>query len=139
MGIELYWDNDEQTVMLVEVIGAWTWDEMYEVLHKIKRVTDKSPITLGAILDLTRGAVFPGGLPFAGKTREHGKRVLKMGEGDRGPIAVVGANKLFQTVFRALLSLDPDKLGHIRFVDTMDEAQAFMAEQDFSPRSNTFV
>ena len=37
MGIELYWDNDEQTVMLCEVDRSWTWDEMDAVLDKVKK------------------------------------------------------------------------------------------------------
>ncbi len=139
MGIELYWNNDEETVMLVDVDGAWTWDDMYAVLNKVKKVTDKSPIVLGAILDLTNGARFPGGSPFTSKTLDHGQRVLKMGEGGTGPIAVVGAGGFFRTVFKALLAMDPDKLAHIRFVDTMAEAEAFMAEQDFSPKAGSFV
>lgn len=139
MGIELYWNNDEETVMLMEFNGAWTWEEMYAVLDKVKKVTDKSPIVLGAILDLTHGARFPGGSPFTSQTRDHGQRVLKMGEGGSGPIAVVGAGGFFRTVFKALLAMDPDRLSHIRFVDTMDEAEAFMAQQDFSPKAGAAV
>jgi hypothetical protein len=131
MGIELYWNNDEQTVMLVEIQGAWTWDDMYDALHKVKKVSDKSPVVLGAILDLTRGATFPGGTPFNATTLGHGKRVLKMGEGGSGPIAVVGAAPFFRKVFSVFLSMDREKLGHIRFVDTLAEAEAFMAAQQF--------
>jgi ABC-type glycerol-3-phosphate transport system substrate-binding protein len=134
MGIELYWDNDEQTVILVEMQGKWTWDEMYEALQKVKRITDRSPVVLGAILDLTHGASFPGGSPFNATTYGHGQRVLKMGEGGTGPIAVVGANPFFRKVFEVFLSMDRDKLAHIRFVDTLEEAGAFMATQDFRPK-----
>ena len=134
MGIELYWNNDEQTVMLVEIQGAWTWDDMYDALYKVKRITDKSPIVLGAILDLTHGAPFPGGSPFNSTTFGHGKRVLKMGEGGTGPIAVVGAAPFFRKVFGVFLSMDREKLSHICFVDTLAEAEAFMAQQDFRPK-----
>lgn len=138
MGIELYWDNDEQTVMLVEIQGAWTWDDMYDALHKVKRITDKSPVVLGAIIDLRHGAAFPGGLPFSSTTYGHGKRVLKMGEGGSGPIAVVGAAPFFRKVFSVFLSMDREKLSHITFVDTLEEAEAFMARHEF-PSKEPFV
>jgi len=138
MGIELYWDNDEQTVMLAEVQGAWTWDDLYEALHKVKRISDRSPVVLGAIIDLTRGAGFPSGSPFSPTAHQHGKRVLKMGEGGKGPIAIVGAAPFFRKAFGMLLSLDREKLGHITFVDTLDEAEAFMAAQEF-PAKQQFV
>lgn len=131
MGIELYWDNDEQTVMLVEIQGKWTWDDMYDALYKVKRISDKSSVVLGAIIDLSHGATFPGGSPFSVTSYGHGKRVLKMGEGGTGPIAVVGAAPFFRKVFGVLLSLDPEKLSHIRFVDTLEEAEAFMDTQSF--------
>lgn len=136
MGIELYWDNDEQTVMLAEVQGAWTWDDMYDALYKVKRITDRSPVVLGAIIDL-RGAGFPGGSPFSSATYGHGKRVLKLGEGGSGPIAVVGAAPFLRKVFSLFLSLDREKLGHIRFVDTLEEAEAFMSTQEFPAKQST--
>ena len=138
MGIELYWDNDEQTVMLAEVQGAWTWDDLYDALHKVKRISDKSPVVLGAIIDLTQGASFPGGSPFPATAHGHGKRVIKMGEGGKGPIAVVGAAPFFRKVFAVLLSFDREKLSHITFVDTLEEAEAFMATQAF-PAKQQFV
>lgn len=138
MGIELYWNNDEETVMLVEIRGAWTWDDMYDVLYKVKKVSDRSSVVLGAILDLRGAAVFPGGSPFNGTTYGHGKRVLKLGEGGTGPIAVVGANPFFRKVFGVFLAMDREKLGHIRFVDTIEEADAFMATQEIR-RKEPFV
>lgn len=135
MGIELYWDNDDETVMLMEFDGVWTWDDLYAALDKVKKVTDKSPVVLGAILDVRRGARFPGGSPFTGEAREHGQRVLQMGEGDSGPIVVVGAGGFLRTMFKALAALDPDRLRAIRFVDTMAEAEAYMAGHDFSPKA----
>jgi hypothetical protein len=135
MGIELYWNNDEETVILMEFDGAWTWDDMYTALDKVKKVSDRSPVVLGAILDVSHGARFPGGSPFTAQTKAHGERVLKMGEGGSGPIAVVGAGGFFRTVFKALISIEPERLRHIRFVDTMAEAEAFMAEQAFPPKA----
>ena len=81
MGIELYWDNDEQTVMLCEVDRSWTWEEMDAVLDKVKKVTDRSEYTIGAILDLRQGVHFPGGTIFTPTALSHARKMLKMGEG----------------------------------------------------------
>lgn len=124
MGIELYWDNDVRTVMLVEVDGSWTWDEMYGVLDKIKKVTDNADTTIAAILDLSRGLSFPGGALFTKNSYDHAKRVLQMSEGGTGPVMIVGANRLIKMVYDTFKRLDSSATSNVRFTESVDEARA---------------
>jgi hypothetical protein len=129
MPIELYWDNDERTVMLIEVEGGYSWDDLYDVLRKIKKVTDNAPYTIGAILDVTRGATIPGGKLFTQTTLDHARNMLKMGEGGTGPVVIVGANSFIRLVFSTFYNLDRKALGNVQFAATPDEARAILAEK----------
>lgn len=127
MGIELYWDNHDQTVMLCEVDKHWTWEEMDALLEKVKRTTDKAPAPLGAILDLTRGVHFPGGSFLTPAALSRAKRMLKMGEGaQQGPVAVVGASPLIRTIYGTLQKMDKQGLSNVSFAATVDEARTIM-------------
>jgi hypothetical protein len=129
MPIELYWDNDERTVMLIEVEGGYSWDDLYETLRKIKKVTDNAPCTIGAILDVSRGATIPGGKLYTQTALDHARNMLKMGEGGTGPVVIVGANSFIRLVFSTFYNLDRKALGNVQFAATTDEARASLVEK----------
>lgn len=129
MASELYWDNDEKTVMLCEISDPWTWTQLFSTLEKIKSVTDRATHTIGAILDLTAGANIPGGSIFNPTVFGYAKKMFQMGEGGTGPIVVVGASPMIRTVYNAALTIDREKLAHFAFAKTLDEGRAIMDEK----------
>ncbi|MDZ4767872.1 MAG: hypothetical protein SGJ24_02000 [Chloroflexota bacterium] len=132
MGIELYWDNDARSVMLVEVRGAFTWDEMITVLDRIKKVTDKSTFEIGAILDVSAGVKFPGGSVFTPTGLAHAKHLLSMGKDGTGPVVVVGMDGLIRKVYDWFTSMDKHAFANVRLTDTLDQAQSYMTQRGFS-------
>lgn len=129
MGVELYWDNDERTVLLMEIDGAWTWDELFAVLDKVKKVTAAASVELGAIIDVSAGAIFPGGSVFTPTALENARRMLKMGDGRMGPVVVAGANGLIRAVVNAAAQLDRSIAASVQFARTADEARALLAQR----------
>ncbi|MFN8528728.1 MAG: hypothetical protein U0670_08970 [Anaerolineae bacterium] len=129
MGIELYWDNEERTVMLCEVRGSWTWDDLFATLDKIKKVTDRSEQTIGAILDLTDGVTIPGGSIFNPTALGHAKKMLQMSGGQTGPLVIVGASPMIKTVFNTFKGLDRQVTQHVAFSATVDDARALLDGQ----------
>ncbi len=131
MGIELYWDNDEQTVMLCEFDKHWTWDEMFETLNNIKKVTDKREDVIGALIDVTRGISIPGGSIFNVETRDKAMQMLKMSENGKGPMVIVGAGGFFKTLATAFNMITSDKnvLADVYFADTLTQARDIMARR----------
>jgi|GEM_PF-380867 hypothetical protein len=123
MPIELYWDNDERDIMLIEVEGAWTWDDLYTTLGKIRKVTDNASYTIGAILDVSGGTSVPGGTIFTQTAFNHAREMLKMGEGGTGPIMIVGANSFIRMVFSTFYNLDRKTLSNVRFAASLEEAR----------------
>ena len=138
MGIELYWDNDTDTVMLCEFGQQWTWDELDAAMAKVKRITDSADREIAAIIDVRRGVNFPGGTIFSPAAFEQAKKMLRMGEGGRGPVVVVGASPLIKTVYNTVRSLDPNGLSNVSFAATLDEARTFLRGQNhFYPPPTT--
>jgi hypothetical protein len=123
MAIELYWDNDERNVMLIEAVSPWTWDDLYDVLGKIKKVTDTAPYEIGAILDVSRGATIPGGSLFTQSSLDHARQLLRMGENGTGPVVIVGANSFIRTVYSTFYPMDRKALGNVKFAASQDEAR----------------
>ncbi len=129
MAIELYWDNDEQTIMLAEFYKGWTWAQMFETLAKIKDVTSKRNEIVGAIVWMEPGANVPNGSVFSRETRDYARQMLQMGAEGRGPIAIVGMNGFVKTVAKAFTILDRKALNGVHFADTIDEARAELSRR----------
>lgn len=128
MAIELYWDNDERTVMLCEIRGDWTWEQLYDTLGKIKKVTEKATTTLAAIIDISDGATIPGGSFLTPSALDHAKTMLKMGESGTGPMVIVGAGSMIKTAYKLFTGMaQGEALSKISFVDTADQARARLA------------
>ncbi|NJL57405.1 hypothetical protein HC928_21400 [bacterium] len=131
MGIELYWDNDEQTVMLCEFGARWTWEEMFSTLDTIKKATQKRAEEIGAIIDLSEGIHIPGGSLFSFEAREKGMKMLRMSSSGKGPLVIVGGGGFFKTLMGAfqMLSADAKLANDVYFANSVDEARAMMARR----------
>ncbi len=132
MAIELFWDNDEQTVMLMVFEKGWAWEELFETLNTVKQVTAKRDDPIGAILDLRNGFSIPGGSIFSFEARNQAQKMLEMSDGSKGPMAIVGAGPALKTLIQAFKMIDKNALNDVFFVDTMTEAQQIM-EQFLTP------
>jgi len=130
MAIELYWDNDEQNVMLCVFDKNWTWDEMFDTLNKVKKVTDQRDYEIGAIIDLRKGISIPGGSIFSADTREKARRMLAMSEDGKGPMVIVGGGTFIKTISGAFTMIGgSDVMNDVFFTNTMEEAQSIMAKR----------
>lgn len=124
MGIELFWDNDEQSVLLAEFNGKWTWEELHKVLSKIKTLSQERGQIFGAILDLRNGMHFPGGNIFSKEGLDQFKQLLSLNDdGDKkGPVVILGVNNMIRMVVKAISNVDKSVVEDINFAE--DETQA---------------
>src|SRR5436190_21672633 len=79
MGIQLTWDNAEQTALRCAFDERWTWDEADATMLEVKRITDSATHEIDAIIDLSKGVNIPGSI-FNPATMQHARKMLKMGE-----------------------------------------------------------
>jgi hypothetical protein len=138
MSIELFWDNDEQTILLCEFHPGWTWDDMYETLATIKKVTDRASYEIAAIVDVHEGVGIPGGSLLSRSNFEHAKKMLSMGEGGTGPIVIVGANPLIRAAHDAFRMIDRKATSNIHFAPNLDAARTIL-NQIHTPANPDFA
>ncbi|MCU0514465.1 MAG: hypothetical protein MUE40_18075 [Anaerolineae bacterium] len=123
MSIDLYWDNDEQTVLLCEFNGRWTWEELQTVLATVKRMSEERRQVFGAIVDVRNGLTLPGGSIFNREALTNFQKMLHMGQGGKGPVVILGMSGMIKTVFDAVKSVDKNAARDVHFAGTMPEAQ----------------
>lgn len=129
MSVDLYWDNDEQTIILCEFSKGWTWEALFGALNKVKTITQSRSDTVGAIVDMSRGLGVPNGSLFSIETRDKAKQMLQVSADGKGPIAIVGANGVIKLVSKAFALVDKNALKDVYFVDSADEARQVLAKR----------
>lgn len=130
MGIELYWDDDDQTIMVCEFDQQWTWEELFATLRDVQKVCAREQREIGAILDLRRAEV-PGGLLMSSTNMENARRMLEMGANGTGPIVVVGVSPLIQSTYDMMQTMNGDSRAteNISFAPTMKRARAILGQK----------
>lgn len=131
MAIDLFWDNNEQTVFLVEFNGKWTWDDLNAVLKTTTRISKERGQLMGAILDLRKGLSLPGGSIFNRDGLNQFKELIQMSNSgqDNGPVVIVGMSGMIQTIFDTVTKMDRKAAQSVHFASSMSEARALMEIQ----------
>ena len=139
MAIELYWDDDEQSVFLAEFNGKWTWDELHKVISKIKSLSQERGQVFGAILDLRKGMHLPGGNIFTKDGLNQFKRLLSLndGESQQGPVVILGVNGMVKMVFDAIKNVDQSVVEDVAFAKDETDARDFIYKAVAKLNNNT--
>lgn len=123
MSIELFWDDDAQTVMLAEFNGQWQWDELHAVLQTIKRLSEERQQIFGAIIDVRQGLSVPGGSIFNRDALSQFRRMSDLGSNGKGPVVIVGVSSMIRTIFDTVGKLDKSATNDVYFADKLDDAR----------------
>lgn len=124
MAIELFWDDTEQTVILAEFSGKWTWDELHHMLATIQQLSEQRGQVFGAIIDLRNGMTVPGGSVFNREGLAQFRKLLAQNNGGgKGPMAIVGMNTMVRAIFDAVSSMDRKLTDDVFFADSIDDAR----------------
>ena len=125
MAIDLYWDDDEQSVLLAEFNGKWSWDELHKTISAIKRLSKERGQVFGAILDLRNGMHLPGGNIFTKEGLDQFKRLLSLNDEStqQGPVVVLGMNGMVKMVFDAIKQVDKSIVETVAFAKDEQDAR----------------
>ncbi|MBL8155000.1 MAG: hypothetical protein JNM70_12525 [Anaerolineae bacterium] len=127
MGIDLYWDDEAQTVLLLEINGPWRWEELRRTLATVHKLTAQADPEVGALIDVRKGLFLSAGTLFSADGLANARSLLTLGTDEPGPVVVVGTNPLVRSVYEAFAKLDGAMRSRVRFADTLDEAREVMA------------
>jgi hypothetical protein len=118
------WDNDDKTIIRMEVSGRWTWDEMYKASEEGYAMLESVNHTVYPIIDFSKSQ----GMPKNAIT--HARNMMGKQHPHTGMTVFVGANTLFVSLWRifvrlyALFSREQD----FTFANTLDEARQSLKE-----------
>jgi hypothetical protein len=123
MPVTNVWDNNEKTIIRMEVSGRWTWDEMYQASSAGYGMLDSVSHTVYPIIDFSQSL----GMPPNAIT--HARNMMGRQHPRTGMTVFVGANTLFVNLWRifirlyALFSREQD----FTFAKSLDEARQLLA------------
>lgn len=131
MGIDLYWDNDEQNIILAEFPTKWTWTELFSMLDDVKKVSDQRDYPIGMVLDVRSGTTIPSGSIFNPDTLAKAKRLIQMNkeQSDKGPVVILGANNFIKTIYHTFGTLDKNITQDVFFAQTESQAHDILHQQ----------
>ena len=126
MPIEIGWDNDEKTVLLLQVIGDWTLSEYYEYYLKAKAMMDTVDHPLCLILDMTETKVVPSRMmSTASFSKKHRAENVELS-------IFVGASMFVKVLADTMATIVSPRQRRLRFANTVEEAREIVVEHEQS-------
>jgi hypothetical protein len=128
MGVRLYWDNPEQTIMVYEFEGAWTWEEFYTVFEQARQVIIPLPHVVNFICLYP-----PSYLYIPPNILSQIRRIHQDMPENIGVTAVVGGATAATTVYDLIKRIYPFIAARYILVRTMEQARTLLYARQLMP------
>ncbi|NWG16714.1 MAG: hypothetical protein HXY41_08775 [Chloroflexi bacterium] len=123
MPVTVEWDNAEKTIVRMEMVGAWTWDEAYAGAESGYALLEEVGYEVGVIIDFSRGTRLP---PNAITSARH---MIQRRHPRTGLTVFVGANNLFVALwntFSKVYALFAHQQNSV-FADSVKQAREILS------------
>ena len=123
MPIDVEWDNSLQTILRCELKGAWTWEELMDVLPTTRAMVSQMQhiVHVIAVFDGTNHAPM-NAFPF-----------IKKAMGNRSPnigiVLLVNCHPIGKAVIRSFSMVYKNIGSSFAFVDSLEEARVLLKEE----------
>jgi hypothetical protein len=126
MPVTTRWDNPEKTVIRMDFVGKWTWDEFYAANDQLMHLFASVPHTVDILIDNTRNEVL---LPEG--TMARARKVFGDAPPNRGFMIIARVNALVRMFFPLYQKIYGAQTGmpEIIFVATLDEARTYIHQR----------
>lgn len=122
MSIEVYWEDEEQTIVRYDFKGHWTWDEFYPVLEKALEMERAKPYRVDVILDMRKNEVVPANV------LTHLKSIADHQPDNIGISVFVSENRFLLSLF-SVGTRFYSRIGHyFRVVSSIEEAHQMIRD-----------
>lgn len=116
MGIEVYWLNERQTVIVNQVVGFWSLDDFWTSFEQTQRLMGSVHHEVHLILDMEKSQGLPPGfIPSL-------KNIRTKAHPNTGMTVLVGANPLVVAFSKMFTRLFPVKEARFVMVATISDA-----------------
>jgi hypothetical protein len=117
MGINISWDDADQTRFVYQFEASWTRDEFFVAKDRAKTMMDAVPHKFAIILDLTRVSRLPP------DSLVRARNALRDGHPNAVFIVTVASDPVFRTDIGTLRDIAPISPRAVEIVPTLDEAR----------------
>jgi hypothetical protein len=124
MPITNSWDNEEKTIIRMDVSGVWTWDDMNQAFNESSAMLDMVNHIVYQIVDLSQSQSVPGNfIPNA-------RNLMKRRHPRSGLAVLVGASPLVISLWRmfARVYIIIAREQNFAFASTLDEARSILKQ-----------
>lgn len=129
MGIEVEWDNAEQTILRYHFDQVWTWNDFFAAVRTAKSLIDAAPAQrVGVIMDgKSRHMQFPPNM------LTHFKNAMRNRHKKTEIVAVVIDNAFLRVIVNSLIVLTGANKGTLQITDDLQHARDIIQQRLGTP------
>ena len=124
MPVTVEWDNPEQNMILLTMEGVWTWEQLEDGVNTITTMLGEVDHRVDTIFDASRSG------PIPSNAFIHFRRMNQSAHPNQASVVIVGMSAFAQTLLNTVGKIYRlARASDLRFVSTLGEAHAYLAEQ----------
>lgn len=127
MAITVEWENVEQRIVRLNVLGSWNWDELQHALDVATAMSAERFEPVHAIIDLTGADTLPTGSLLDRGFRAQAQALAQRASLQPGRTVVVGASSWVASMYKLAQGVLGPRLGDIVFYDALPQANDFVS------------
>lgn len=116
MGVNVFWVNDDKTIVQYDFIGRWTWEDFYPAYEEALRMEASVTHRVDVIINLLESRSIP---PNA---LSHLKNITDKQPDNIGVSVLVTTHRFVKVMYDMGVKFYPKMRQYFAIVETMDEA-----------------
>ncbi|MFN8371850.1 MAG: hypothetical protein U0694_03090 [Anaerolineae bacterium] len=122
MAVEVRWDDVEQAIIRIDLLGRWKWDEFYTALDGVRPLMMNKTTVVHLIAVVENATYVPANPLF------HASNFLRSAPSNLGQMIIVGANQFAAPFLPIASRFYPQVVSKIQFATTIDEAKTMLQQ-----------
>ncbi len=126
MTITVNWYDDQHTAVVNQLVGTWTWDELFRAIDQTASLMDTVDHPVNIVLDMRQTQHVPTLLPSALRKVANAPT---MNHRNSGAFVFVGAKSFIKSMFSVFGTLYPRAAEKYRFAENEAQLDAVLADK----------
>jgi hypothetical protein len=131
MPASVNWDNEEKTIIRQQLIGDWTYNDYIASAAETQTLTASVPHTVHVIVDFSASTSYPTRLLSAGPGLDRNLPT------NQGTVTLIQCPPYVRAVFDIVVKLYPKIGANSAYVESLEEAYAFIRAYDANQQNST--
>lgn len=120
MSIGIAWDNEAQTVIRVDFVSKWNWDDYHEMVKTLAHMIDDVGYQVDIIYNLQQSA------PLSSGAISHGASTLRLLDGKFGVLMIVSSAGYVKAILSTFRTVYKQWSDRVIGVESVDDARTYI-------------